>query len=94
MKEFGVLALVIVVLIFVAIVIIKYENKILISNSAIVEYGSIENEAGQKIVNIQYEKLGSWIKQNSNAKIVSLASIGGGVYGRITSFVIVYEAKE
>jgi len=96
MKEAVAIILAIGLILFGLITLIRRENipaPILTSNAEIVEYGSIENAVGQKVVKIQYETLGSWIKQNPNAKIVSLVSVGDGVYGRITSFVIVYEEK-
>jgi hypothetical protein len=53
----------------------------------------ITNNHGQHVVSVPYRKLGAWVREYNNARIVSLVSVNDGGYGVITSFIIVYEVE-
>jgi len=87
----------IALLIGIIYLLVEYTNRpkpLIIDSASVQTFGEISNECGQTVVKIGATDLSSWVKQNQKAKIVSMAGVGDGTYGCITSYVIVYEKVE
>ena len=93
--KFGILVALVLLASFLLILkFVEWENQpdaLTSTTATLTIYGEAENKAGQKLIKIQYKQISSWMKQNPNAKIISISSVNDGAYGRITSFIIIYE---
>jgi hypothetical protein len=52
---------------------------------------TVENSSGQTVVTIPYESLKTWLEQNKNVRIVSVACIDRSSGGRTSAVLIVYD---